>query len=409
MHKMHSVAITCCLLAALAVSACAQAPVLKLERSGVKVSNQSLTEAVINRDLNAAALLLDAGIAVDERDPQTNKTPLMIAVENTDADMIKMLLDAGSEINTPDSSGLTPLLLACRIGSAETVELLLANGAALEVRDVNGLTPMVAALASGRKPVVEILLRAGVSPDGLTPGGNPLLVEAMQQGYLEVAPLLVMAGANPNAVGKDGLTPLMLAGRSGLIDIVQLLLENEKTDVQALGPLDPRQKGTAFEMAILCGRVDVVRVFLDTKCADANLNNAQGISPLMTAAKAGQVDVVNLLLSRGARVNYHDPVYGVTPLMMAVRGDQSISEDQKLAVLKVLLDVGADINGRDVNKGTALMNAVEKGHKKVVRYLLIRGAYAQAETRSGKSALSIARAKGMDDVADLLVQFGAQH
>ena len=54
-----------------------------------------------------------------------SNTPLHVAVQNGNIDIVKMLLDAGHDLNAVNAEGLTPLDLAVTVNNSEVVKLLL--------------------------------------------------------------------------------------------------------------------------------------------------------------------------------------------------------------------------------------------------------------------------------------------
>lgn len=60
-----------------------------------------------------------------------SNTPLHVAVQNGNLEIVQILLDSGFDVNTCNSQGQTPLYLATRAGHADIVSLLLKRGASL--------------------------------------------------------------------------------------------------------------------------------------------------------------------------------------------------------------------------------------------------------------------------------------
>ena len=54
-------------------------------------------------------------------------TPLHIAVQNQDIEIIKILLDSGSDVNAKNAAGQTPLHLAVQTANKEIISLLASN------------------------------------------------------------------------------------------------------------------------------------------------------------------------------------------------------------------------------------------------------------------------------------------
>lgn len=101
--------------------------------------------------MEVAKILLTAG-ADAERPNRRSLTPLYVACEQNNAEMVKSLLNSPCPLsmNTADRRERTPLMIAARNGSAEIVKLLLSRkGADVNRSDQDGVTPLNAACAKG--------------------------------------------------------------------------------------------------------------------------------------------------------------------------------------------------------------------------------------------------------------------
>jgi ankyrin repeat protein len=83
----------------------------------------------------------------------------------------------------------------------------------------------------------------------------------------------------------------------------------------------------------------------------------------------------------------------------AMRGDTT--------QVQQLLDKGADVNTKDSNGETALMEAAGNGHPEVVKQLLAKGADVNAKSSYGYTALLYAADKGHTECVGLLLDGGA--
>ncbi|KAI9862173.1 MAG: hypothetical protein M1824_001554 [Vezdaea acicularis] len=83
------------------------------------------------------------------------------------------------------------------------------------------------------------------------------------------------------------------------------------------------------------------------------------------------------------------------------------SEMGEEALVKLMLDAGANVNWRDGEKKTALHLAAEKGHEAVVRQLLEHDADVDAKAEGDWTALHIAAGNGHEAVMLLLLESGA--
>jgi ankyrin repeat protein len=86
---------------------------------------------------------------------------LSFAAMQGSADIIRLLLDKGAEINSRDKYGQTPLILAAWQGDTESVQSLLNAHADVTARDGSGQTALMWAQMEGHSAVAEVLKRAG--------------------------------------------------------------------------------------------------------------------------------------------------------------------------------------------------------------------------------------------------------
>lgn len=83
------------------------------------------------------------------------------------------------------------------------------------------------------------------------------------------------------------------------------------------------------------------------------------------------------------------------------------SESNDTERIRLLLDRGADVNGRDTGGATLLILAAARGNESLVELLLKRGANPNAKDRNGDTALIHAAGKGRVAVVKTLLDFGA--
>ena len=118
------------------------------------------------------------------------------------------------------------------------------------------------------------------------------------------------------------------------------------------------------------------------------------------AAQMGDLAACRLYLEAGFSPDFTDKK-GVSILGRAVRSGH-------LAVVRLLLDAGADINHRSRDRdNSALMDAAAEGQTDILVELLARGADWNGVSRNGQNALVLAVGKGAEDAAALLLRAGA--
>lgn len=144
------------------------------------ISNHSmlilpLCTTVMNQHTNAVAALLNSGHASPNIPDFDGRSPLHMAVDQQNAELVRMLLEFGANPNQADVEGATPLHEACSLGNAAIACLLLQNGAYVDVKDHEGEEPVFYAVREHHVEVVKVLAAYGcemwkcVNEDGETP------------------------------------------------------------------------------------------------------------------------------------------------------------------------------------------------------------------------------------------------
>ncbi len=196
----------------------------------------SLSDAVVAGDLDAAQIILDGG--ADPDSPRVHGfTPLQRAILRDDPAMIALLLESGANPEAVALEGLTAIHVAGEAGAAEALGLLVGAGADLDARSVNGMNAIDHAAAGGDPATIEVLVAAGADLDTqsgvVTQGhGYPIDTEstplgiAARAGHTEAVVALLDLGAKVDAPSGAGHTPLLLAVFGGSPpELVQALLD----------------------------------------------------------------------------------------------------------------------------------------------------------------------------------------
>ncbi len=118
-----------------------------------------------------------------------------------------------------------------------------------------------------------------------------------------------------------------------------------------------------------------------------------GENALGLAVEFGDKRLVKLVLDAGANPN-RSCVLGY-PLDIAAGKGQS-------EIVAMLLDAGAEVDGRGEDGGTALSSASAAGHATVVRQLLEAGANVRHKDRYGNRAIIYAAEKKHEEICDIL-------
>jgi ankyrin repeat protein len=253
-------------------------------------------------------------------------------------------VDVGNSSNIATPDGTTALHRAVRQNDLEAVETLIERGADVKAATRYGVTPMSLAAFNGNAAILGKLLDAGADPDTATPGGETALMTAARTGNVAAATLLIDRGANVSAREHvRAQTALMWAVTENHPEIVKLLLArgadvNARTTVtMPRGEYVPARAGGAAGNGIIRQRA------LPT--ADG------GMTPLLFAVRDGNLAMTRLLLELGADLQQSSGNH-TSPLLIALLNGQVVIAEELLAR-------GADPNAADDYHRAALFAAID--------------------------------------------------
>lgn len=158
-----------------------------------------------------------------------------ICSKNQNSSVLKLLIQAGANVNTTNAEGYTALHLALLRGDTENVKLLLASRD-IDVNqvDANGQTPLVIAIKKRQEEHVRLLLTApGIDVNKTdTRGYTPLRWAAYMNHTQSVTLLLRKDGIMINKGDLEGYTPLFWAHYVGATECAQLLIAAGGKDIR---------------------------------------------------------------------------------------------------------------------------------------------------------------------------------
>ena len=324
-------------------------------------------------DLDAVQMLVKAGAEINPSNPKRTAV-LHDAVEFGQVDVVRFLLANGAQVDAP-YGGETALFSALHHRRQDLLKLLIEAGADVNVRNAQGYTPLMIAAQDDNLSLVRFLHGAGArfsSPQ------EELLYMASDGSVDDIRRILAQ-GTNVNWHYGGGVTPLIAAAQNGQTAAVKCLLAAGAK----VNDFDT-QNDTALMFAIKSQHQSTIQALIDGG-ADVTLVDMGGVSTLTQAAiYLDDPDLVRLLIRRGVPLDGARSLIHVSPLMQAAGFGH-------FKTAKILVAAGVDVNAQSKEGLSALMDAAMGGDLDIITLLLNAGANPTLKSRDGKSALDYAR------------------
>lgn len=302
-------------------------------------------------------------------------SPFADAIRRGDLDAIRALAKT-TDVNAPERrGGATPLMLAAAFGSVDVMRTLIELGAKVNATSYGRATPLMWGISDPAK--VRLLIDKGADVNAVSElGRNAIFLAAFSDRSADTVRLLLARGANARIV-------------------------------------DDVQKMTVLHAAAFGNDAATLKLILDAG-VDVNAADITGSTALMYATANGNLESAKLLLARGANVNAVSGPPGATvkngtialgqftPLILA-------STYGPHALVRVLIDAGANVNVTDARGMTPLMYAVtaDHGDPAIAKALLAAGAKTDVRSGLGETALDWATKGAMTSHVAALKSAGA--
>jgi len=386
---------------------------------GIGAATTDVADAVEHGDTTALRKLLTQKADVNAAQPDGG-TALHWAVYRDDLASVELLLKAGANVKAANQYGATPLSLAAESGKAAIAQRLLDAGADPNERLLNKETVLMMASRTGDIATMTLLLDRGADVNAKeTLRGTTALMWAAAQKHPAAVKLLVDHGANVSAVSDPAWQdrPVRYAKAT---DPRPSQGRNQDLVVSQVGPRSTRAREggglTPLIFAVRENDLESVRILLDAG-ADVNQVTRYGWSPLLVATQNRNYQLASFLLDHGANPNLANkgawaPLYIAVDNRNIEGGDYPVpkTDMDSLEFIKKLLDKGADVNWRvqestwfrtvftsqwvHEDGATAFWRASQSSDLAVMKLLIDRGADPNIPTNVGVTPLQVSAGIG---------------
>ncbi|KAF5020076.1 hypothetical protein F66182_7918 [Fusarium sp. NRRL 66182] len=321
------------------------------------LTNSPLHEAVAYSHVNPMKTLLEAGTNVDSTDT-SGRTPLYRA---NSATAVRALLVNGATIDFVEANDqLMPIQLMAKVGNFTALEAVLSHKDHREYFEEGASNhPVNLAAKFGRRKCLEILLRYGFSPNIADTEMQTPLLHAVKTGRVDICRTLLEHRADPNLTPDESIPPLHQAIMEDRSDILKLLVEH-KADIERRETHQEGWSRTPLQVAINWNRMEHIEYLLG-QGANPNVHDSDDQWALFVAARSGWDDVVQKLADAKADLNTLSDQEKWTPLHGAYPHPGTVS---------LLIDLGADLSITTLSDYTPLDIALVNGSKATVETIL---------------------------------------
>ena len=352
--------------------------------SGILLSSISLAQNTLlnsdffNKKTTIAQIQEEVakGNSISEMDKKTFDPATFAILQNSPLETIIYIIESeGNGINKITHDNRIYLHWACFKGNIELVKYLLEKGSDMYAKDYRGATPFIFAASNGQTnpELYEIFFKRGVNPKYRHENGETLLLLALpfDDEKLTLTNYFISKGLKLKDKDKFGNNAFDYACKKGNLPLIKNIRKKIKPTPAAL-PL--AAKGLKKQPN---NKIEVYKYLIENEKINPNSKDETGANALNYLATKQDLESIEYLLSKGCKADNIDNE-GNTPLMNACTG-------KNLQIVK-LLNV-QNINLVNKKGESALLLAVKKSSPEIVKYLIDNGANTKIIDKNGENLI----------------------
>ncbi|KAK3611376.1 hypothetical protein CHS0354_036573 [Potamilus streckersoni] len=279
-----------------------------------------------------------------------DKTPLHMASNCGNVEIVDFLCHQGVPLEDVDSDGNTPLLVASDKGHLEVMKLLIEKGAKKNAKNKNDEGAIFLMVKQKNKKGLKLLLELECDINSKDKQSQTPLYEAINSNDEELLNI-ILAWPRLDINSKDsmGFSPFCHACKKGNIYAVMRLL-------QIGADINDQQENTGhtgLHLAVYNNRRDIVDYLLKMPKIDKECRTKEGQSALHIATKEGFFEMVKLLIESGLAINGVDSKKNTCLHLCVTRKVTDKEVNLSETIVKYLIQKGVDINIKNQDGQTA--------------------------------------------------------
>lgn len=306
-----------------------------------------------------------------------NHDVVSIAINNNAPfETIVYLIDQpGNSVGKTTHDGRLYLHWAASKGNAELVKYLLEKGSDINRTDDKGATAISFAAGNGQTntAVYDLLFKAGNDPkQKFQNGANLLLLSIAYDKDLKLAEYLSTKGLSLKDTDNFGNTAFDYATKTGDVTLLKTLLQ------KGVKPTDKALIFASQGTRSVSNTLETYQYLVEDLKINPNATGDNGENVLHNLVKKnGQIQIINYFIGKGTNVNQADKDGNIV-LMEAVRNND-------LSIVKLILDNTKNIDQVNAKGTSALAQAITYGTPETIKFLLDNKANAQITDKDGNN------------------------